>query len=81
MRTVRLLAAALLGLSLGSAPAGAQTWPDKVVRMVVPFTPGGPVDAAARVVSQHLQARLGQSIVIENRAGGGTTIGTKAVMT
>ena len=81
MRTVQLLAAALFGLSLGSAPARAQAWPDKVVRMVVPFTPGGPVDAAARVVSQHVQARLGQSIVIENRAGGGTTIGTKAVMT
>jgi tripartite-type tricarboxylate transporter receptor subunit TctC len=81
LRTMRLLAPALLGLLLGSAPALAQVWPDKVIRMIVPFTPGGPVDAAARVVSQHVQARLGQSIVIENRAGGGTTIGTKAVMT
>jgi tripartite-type tricarboxylate transporter receptor subunit TctC len=43
----------------------------------VPFTPGSPVDAAARIVTQHLQARLGQSLVIDNRPGAGTTIGTK----
>ena len=45
----------------------------------MPFTPGSPVDAAARVVTQHLQGRLGQTVVIENRPGAGTTIGTKAV--
>jgi tripartite-type tricarboxylate transporter receptor subunit TctC len=81
MRIARFLAAALLGLSLGIAHAEAQTWPDRLIKLVVPFTPGSPVDAAARVVSQHLQARLGQSIVVENRPGGGTTIGTKAVIT
>ena len=46
--------------------------------MIVPFTPGSPVDASARVIVQHMQARLGQSIVVENRPGAGTTIGAKA---
>ena len=42
--------------------------------------PGSPVDAAARVITQHIQTRLGQNMVIENKPGGGTTIGLKAVM-
>src|SRR5262245_31391776 len=80
-QTGRVLAAALLGVTLAIVPAQAQTWPDRLIKVVVPFTPGSPVDAAARVVMQHLQGRLGQSIVVENRPGGGTTIGTKAVIT
>ena len=46
----------------------------------MPFTPGSPVDAAARLITQHVQIRLGQSMVIENRPGAGTTLGIKAVM-
>lgn len=49
--------------------------------MVVPFVPGGPVDALARVLTQHLQPRLGQNVIVENRSGGGTTIGANAVAT
>ncbi len=45
----------------------------------MPFLAGGPVDALARVVAQHLQNRLGQNVIVENRSGGGTTIGAKAV--
>jgi tripartite-type tricarboxylate transporter receptor subunit TctC len=59
--------------------AQAQTYPSRVIKIVVPFTPGSPVDAAARVLTQHLQTRLGHGVIIENRAGAGTTIGTKAV--
>jgi tripartite-type tricarboxylate transporter receptor subunit TctC len=44
----------------------------------VPFTAGGPVDALARVVAVHLQTRMGQNVIVENRSGGGTTIGAKA---
>jgi tripartite-type tricarboxylate transporter receptor subunit TctC len=58
--------------------AHAQTYPNRVIKIVVPFTPGSPVDAAARVLTQHLQTRLGQGVIIENRPGAGTTIGTKA---
>ncbi len=57
----------------------AQTYPNKVIKVIVPFAAGGPPDAAARTVVQHLQKRIGQSIVIENRTGAGTTTGTMAV--
>ena len=67
------------GLSLGAA--GAQDYPNKTIKLIVPFTPGGPVDALGRVVAQHLQTRIGQSVIVEDRPGGGTTIGAKSVAT
>jgi tripartite-type tricarboxylate transporter receptor subunit TctC len=75
MRILVLLAAALLGL----APARAQQYPDRVIKMVVPFVPGSPVDVLARVVSQQMTVRLGQSVVVENRPGAGTSAATKQV--
>jgi tripartite-type tricarboxylate transporter receptor subunit TctC len=74
-----LILAALLGSGFGPMPAQAQTYPDRAIKVIVPFVPGGPVDALARVVMQHLQGRVGQNIVIENKSGGGTTIGAKTV--
>ena len=65
-------------LSAVSRIARAQTYPTRPIRVIVPFTTGGPVDAAARVLAQQVQLRIGQGVVIENRPGGGTTIGTKA---
>src|SRR6516162_1189922 len=59
--------------------ARAQTYPSRPIRAIVPYIPGSPVDAAGRVIVQQLQVRLGQSIIVENRPGAGTTIGTKAV--
>ena len=73
----RILATAVLAVGVWSAPAGAQTYPSKPIKVIVPYTPGSPVDVLARVVTQRLSARLGQSIVIDNRPGAGTTIGTK----
>jgi|SRR5262245_31154045 len=81
MRAARILAIALWAVALAPGAAHAQVYPSRTIKLIVPFTPGSPVDAAARVITQHLQARLGQSIIIENRPGGGTTIGTKAVVT
>ena len=54
-------------------------YPAKVIRLIVPAPSGGGVDALTRVVAQQLQTRLGQAIVIENRPGAGTTVGTEAV--
>jgi tripartite-type tricarboxylate transporter receptor subunit TctC len=75
------LAAGAAALPALSRIARAQAYPSKLIRVVVPFTPGSPVDALARIVTQELSVRLGQSIVIDNRPGAGTSIGTKAVMT
>ena len=67
---------AILGLL--AASAAAQTYPDKPVRMIVPFPPGGSNDVVARVIGVQLGARLGQSVVIDNRGGAGGTIGINA---
>jgi tripartite-type tricarboxylate transporter receptor subunit TctC len=75
----RLFVAALLTFAFGLTHAGAQTYPSQTVKIVVPFTPGGPVDALARVIAQYLPERLGQTVIIENRTGGGTTIAARAV--
>jgi tripartite-type tricarboxylate transporter receptor subunit TctC len=61
-----------------SAPAFAQSYPAKPIKMVVPYTPGSPVDVLARLATQHAGTRLGQTIVIDNRPGAGTNAGTKA---
>lgn len=77
--TAALLSMATLFNAAQINTVGAQNYPTQNVKLVVPFVPGGPVDALARVVAQHLQPRLGQNVIIENRPGGGTTIGARSV--
>ncbi len=70
-------AAAAVGSMSGAINALAQNYPSKTVRIVVPFPPGGGVDATARVLSTKLTDQWGQSVIIDNRTGAGTTIGTE----
>jgi tripartite-type tricarboxylate transporter receptor subunit TctC len=60
------------------APALAQHYPNRVIKMIVPFPPGGPIDTMGRLVAHELASRLGQEAIIENRPGAGSTLGTKA---
>jgi tripartite-type tricarboxylate transporter receptor subunit TctC len=80
MLTRRHFAAAITALAAGAGamPSIAQTYPSRVIKLILPYTPGSPNDVMARLLTQHLQTRLGQPIVVENKPGGGTTIGTKA---
>ncbi|MCC7123118.1 MAG: tripartite tricarboxylate transporter substrate binding protein [Gammaproteobacteria bacterium] len=64
---------------LAAVSAGAQDYPVKTVRMVVPLAPGGGTDIAARVTAQKLTERWGQQFIVENRPGGGATIGAELV--
>jgi len=73
--SILLVSLATLAASSG---AGAQSWPTKPVRIIVPFAAGGPADIYARVLGQHLQEALGQTFVIEDRPGAGSIIGTDA---
>ena len=80
MQRRAVLLGALAVASLAAAPAfGQADYPSRPLRMVVPFPPGGSTDIAARVVGERLGAAFNQAVVIENRAGGGGSVGAEAV--
>jgi tripartite-type tricarboxylate transporter receptor subunit TctC len=74
-----LIASAAAGMCLGAGPAHAQTFPDRPVRIIVPFPPGGAVDALARVTAEMLTQKWKQNVIVDNRPGGNQVIGTQTV--
>src|SRR5438067_2867286 len=73
---------ALVGLSIALVPrvGRAQAYPDRPIRLIVPYAPGGSADTSARIAAEKLARLLGQTVVVENKAGGGTIIGTESVV-
>jgi tripartite-type tricarboxylate transporter receptor subunit TctC len=73
--------AVLAGLALAAAPGvRAQAYPAKPVRVIVGYSPGGAVDTIARAIGHHLQAGLGQPVIVENKPGAGTNIATRMLI-
>jgi len=75
----RRLALALLALWVVALPAVAQEWPARQVKLIVPFGPGSTPDIVMRLIADHLQHKLGQSFVVENKPGASGNLGTDAV--
>ena len=80
-RLAKFLVAALAfaGAAVAQPATNGATWPERPIRLIVPFGAGSGSDVIARIVGQKLSARLGQPIVIENKPGGSTVLGTEAV--
>jgi len=78
MTLVRSIVAVLTAIGLMTGAVSAQSYPDRLVKIIVPQGPGGPTDLLARVAAQRLQTAYGQNVIIENRGGAGGVIAAKA---
>ena len=80
MNLIATCSGALLAFASISVAAAAADYPTRPVKLVVPYAAGGPTDVAGRLIAQALRAPLGQSVYVENRGGGGGTLGTELVI-
>src|SRR5690554_774696 len=78
MRRLGMAAAALAAVAF-SQPVFAQDFPTRPITIVVPFVAGGSTEISARIVAQQLEARLGKPVIVENRPGAGTVLGSNYV--
>jgi tripartite-type tricarboxylate transporter receptor subunit TctC len=79
MKRISAALICIFGIALSSAAAAQSDWPTKPVRIVVPYAPGGAADALGRVFAEALGASLGKQFYVENRAGGGSVLGSEMV--
>ncbi|MFN3348088.1 Bug family tripartite tricarboxylate transporter substrate binding protein [Pseudorhodoplanes sp.] len=80
MKLGNWLAAAAVGVAVAATgPAAAQEWPARTVKFLVPYGAGGGTDIVSRIIAQQLQEKLGQSFVVENKPGAGSTLGADTV--
>jgi tripartite-type tricarboxylate transporter receptor subunit TctC len=80
MKKMKVLTAYILAVFLAAPIAHGQSYPDKPVRIVVPFAAGGGVDVVARVMARHLSDKIGQNVYVENRPGASGNLGADVVM-
>jgi tripartite-type tricarboxylate transporter receptor subunit TctC len=76
---MRAIIAALIVVATLASPASAQSWPNKQVTFIVPFSAGGTTDLFGRLLTQHMQQKFGKPFIVENRAGAGGNLGAAAV--
>jgi tripartite-type tricarboxylate transporter receptor subunit TctC len=81
MKKIASLASAVLAIVLAAAAHAQAPWPNKTVRIIAPFPPGGSVDQVARILAAQLSAQTGQQFIVENRTGASGAIGTQAIAT
>ena len=79
MGRMTIIVAIMVGLGMFTKPAMTQSFPNKPIRVIVPYGPGGSPDVSARIIATPLQQLLQQAIVVENRPGANGTIGARAV--
>ncbi len=78
-RFAHALAALAVAWAWGAGPVAAQSWPQKPIKIIVPYTPGGASDITARILADRMSSKFGQPVTVDNRAGASGTIGTDAV--
>ncbi|MET0345753.1 MAG: tripartite tricarboxylate transporter substrate binding protein [Casimicrobiaceae bacterium] len=78
-RTLAAVAVFIAGIGFACGSASAQDYPNRPVRVIVPFSPGGAVDGPTRLIAQKMSERLGQQVIVENKPGAGATIGSEMV--